>query len=174
MSCVSLPLQVTTELFIRVQVAPSNPLNSAPFFSAALESLPPPTFLLHTNSSFSVELVAIMADIFDEDSTILPLTLPPDGIQLVAMEAEWVQVGSTNVSSNNTNSSTSDDSVTLPYGECCTYVSIYCTVHYTYLLLCAIYVSTYVHAYMYCMYMHAEVYRFCLCTFCFYMVTLHT
>jgi len=106
-------------LFIRVQAAPSNPLSSAPFFSAALESLPPPPFLLHTNSSFSVELVAYMVDIFDEDSTILPLTLPPDGIQLVAIETEWVQVGGTNVSSNITNSTTSDESVTPPYSECC-------------------------------------------------------
>ena len=60
-----------------------------------------------------------MVDIFDEDSTILPLTLPPDGIQLVAIETEWVQVGSTNVSSNITNNTTSDESVTPPYGECC-------------------------------------------------------
>ena len=116
----SLSLQVTTELFIRVQVAPSNPFNSAPFFNTALEPLPPSTFILRINVSFSVELVSFMEDVFDEDSTILPLTLLPDGAQLVAMETEWVQVGDTDVNSNftnATNATTSDASITPSYGE---------------------------------------------------------
>ena len=117
-----LSLQVTTELFIRVQAAPSNLLNSAPFFNTVLEPLPPSTFILLTNSSFSVELVALMEDVFDEDSTILPLTLLPDGAQLVAMETEWVQVGESDVNSNFTNATngtTSDASITPSYGKYC-------------------------------------------------------
>lgn len=114
------PLQVTTELFIRVQVATGNPLSSAPYFTSALEPLPLPTFLLSANSSFSVELVAIMEDTFDEDSTILPLTLPPDGARLVAMAAEWVLAGGTDMDGNFTNATSmtsSNASLNSSYGE---------------------------------------------------------
>lgn len=66
-----------------------------------------------------------MEDVFDEDSTILPLTLPPDGAQLVAMEAVWVQVGGTDVNgnftnaTNATNATSSDASITPTSGEHC-------------------------------------------------------
>ena len=123
-----LSLQVTTELFIRVQVAAGNPLRSAPFFTSALEPLPLPIFLLSTNSSFSVEFAAIIEDAFDEDSTILPLTLAPDGAQLVAMEAEWVLAGGIVMDGNSTNATnmtTSNTSLTSPYGEHCSVLCKY-------------------------------------------------
>jgi subtilisin-like proprotein convertase family protein len=84
-------VNVTTELLIRVQPAAGNSADSAPSFTSSSKRLPPLIHILEANESFSANVSATLPDYYDEDVTVLPLTLPPSGMQVFTTEVVWTE-----------------------------------------------------------------------------------
>ena len=102
------------ELFIRVQHKAVNPAAAAPLFLSNGNVLPPEVHLLTAGEPFSLNLTAVLPDVFDEDATIVPLTLPPLGSQFLPFGVEWVNTSDASVFLLNDTNMTDFSNATMP------------------------------------------------------------